>query len=228
MSNSSLFRTTLVTPTLAIAALLAATFSSATAMAATLTLPPTADAFIRTGQTIVTTKNTTNVVMLVGTAQTAKDNMRGLLAFDLTNPALVGAKINNVTLTLKVNAADTGSEKADVALNLYPVKNTFSEGAVSWAYRNSANYWTTQGGDYGDLLASATANAGTVSPKQAVTFTDAKLTASVASLIGSPFSLLVKLAKEDTGQRSIFRFGTINGAPALQPVLTIDYTPAAK
>lgn len=212
----------------ATAALLVCATAGTTASAATLALPPTADAFIRSGQPIATTKNTTNIVLLVGSAQTAKDNMRGLLTFDLTNAALTGAKINSATLTLKVNAPDTGSEKADVTLNLYPVKTTFSEGAVSWVHRNSANYWTAQGGDYGDLLASVTANAGTVAAKQTVTFTDAKLTDNVASSTGSTFTVLIKLAKEDSGQRSIFRFGTINGVAALQPVLTIDYTPAAK
>lgn len=198
------------------------------ANAATLSLAPTADAFIRTGQTIVTTKNTTNVVLLVGTTKTDDDRMRGLLNFDLANPALAGARINGATLTLKVNSPDAGSENRDVVLNLYPIKNTFSEGGVSWVHRNGSNYWATPGGDYGPLLASATANAGAVAARQPVTFADASLTGHVAASLGGSLTLLLKLAVEDAGQRSVFRFGTINGTAALRPMLTIDYTPAAR
>jgi hypothetical protein len=194
--------------------------------AATLTLAPTADAFIRTGQ-FVGTKNTTNVVMLVGATQTANDAMRGLLTFDLTDPVLSGAKINRVTLVLKIHAPDTGGENRDTAIDLHPVAASFTEGGVSWDHRSGSQYWSAKGGDYSSVIATSTANAGTVVTKHMVAFSDPRLTAKVGASLGGPVSFLLKLTDEESGRRDIFRFGTIQGAANLQPALLIDYTPAS-
>lgn len=201
-----------------------AIFSSA--MADTLTINPTADAFIRASQNASQTLNTTNVIFLVGDTTTANDYLRGLLSFDLSSSALVGATINSVTLTLKINSADASSAGQDVILNLYSLTNTFSEGTVTWTQRNGSSTWTTPGGDYGDLLAGTTANAGTATAGQSVTFSGSDLTDYAISSVGGSLYLLIKLADEDTAQRNVFRFGTVNGTSAYYPVLTIDYTAA--
>lgn len=198
---------------------------AASAFGDTLALAPTADAFIRTGQ-ITGTKNTTNVVMLVGATQSGNDAMRGLLTFDLNAPALSGAKINRATLVLKIHAPDTGGENRDTVIALHPVAVSFTEGGVTWDHRSGSHYWSDKGGDYGSVLATATANAGTVVAKQSVAFSDARLTAKVGASLGGPLSFLLKLSDETAGKRDIFRFGTIQGAAALQPSLLIDYTPA--
>lgn len=214
-------------PTVRLLALVTGLALASSVFAGTLALSPTADAFIRTGQ-ITGTKNTTNVVMLVGATQSGNDAMRGLLTFDLNAPALAGAKINGATLVLKVHAPDSGGENRDTAIDLHPVAVSFTEGGVTWDHRSGSHYWSDKGGDYGPVIATATANAGTAIAKQIITFSDARLTAKVGASLGGTVSFLLKLADENSGKRDIFRFGTLQGAAALQPALLIDYTPARR
>jgi len=205
--------------TLGLSALVA--FSAASLPAATLVLNPTADGYIRASQSPSATNNTGNIIFLVGDTTTDNDFLRGVLAFDLSDPTLTGATINSATLTLVVQSSDTGdSENASVTLDLHELATSFDEASVSWT-----TPWTADGGDFGSVLASTSANASTVQPEDSLDFAGSALTDSVSGSVGGSFYLLAKLASEDA-VRNIFRFGSIDGNSAYRPTLTIDYTAA--
>lgn len=218
-------QTTLRTLGLSAIIALAGTSLSAT----TLVLNPTGDGYIRASQSAGTatgkTQSTTNQIFLVGDTTTADDFLRGVLAFDLSDSALVGATINSVTLKLVVASTDTGtSENVSVTLNAHKLTSSFEEASVSWFDRATGNAWTTPGGDFGSALASASANAATVSANDNISFSAPGLTSGATDSVGGSLYLLIKLATEDTAARNIFRFGTSEATSTFLPTLTIDYT----
>lgn len=195
--------------------------------AATLTLNSAADGYIRANQTTGDTKNTTNTVFLVGDTTNPSDYLRGVLSFDLNAPALEGATINSVTLTLKIGSPDGGgSANASATINLHQLAASFDEGTADWTNRSAGTPWSTPGGDYGAVLANTSANASTAQTGNDVVFSGAGLTNAALSSVGGTFYLLVKLNAEDN-VRNIFRFGSGEGSSTYYPALVIDYTAAA-
>ena len=163
-----------------------------------------------------------NIIFLVGDTTNTNDFLRGVLAFDLSDPTLTGATINSATLTLVVQSSDTGgSVNASVTLDLHELATAFDEASVSWT-----TPWTSDGGDFGSVLASASANASTVQPGDSLDFAGSALTDSVSGSVGGSLYLLTKLASEDDAARNIFRFGSIDGVSSFRSTLTIDYTAA--
>lgn len=188
--------------------------------ASTLILTPTDDSLIRAGFT-----NQDGGLVLVGDTTTANDFLRGAFAFNLTSPLLTGATINSVTLTLTIDARDTGgSANETVTLNLHQLSASFTNGGVTWTSRDGTNNWTTPGGDFGGVLASDSANADTVNANDTVDFTSAALASAAESAIGGSIYFLAKLDVEND-TRNIFRFKASNLAGSGKPTLTIDYIP---
>lgn len=201
------------------------------ASAAILALNPVADGYIRASQNAGQTNNLTNHIFLVGHTSATDDELRGVLSFDLNDPALAGATINSVTLTLYVQSTDDGSEAGLDTLNLAQLTESFVEGSVTWTSRDGTNNWTTAGGTSGSVLATATADSNTVVPGTPLIFSS--IAGNALALSGGVLNLVVSVANPDSS-RDIFRIASrtplnTNNNPAADwvPVLTIDYTPAA-
>lgn len=220
----------LASPRSLAAALTAAFVLPAAASAAVLVLSPEADGFIRASQSAAQTNNAGNVIFLVGDVSET-DVLRGVLSFNLNDPALIGATINSVTLTLNLNGPDTGTSfNAVETIELLRLTESFTEAGATWTSRNGATNWTTAGGTFATpALATTTANPSTSVKGADVVFSSAEFATSVAGSVGQNIDLLLKLATVDAN-RSVFRFVSQESATpdaALRPVLTIDYTPAA-
>lgn len=84
--------------------------------ASTLMLYPTADSFIRS--TAATTNNGTTGNILIGDTTTTNDFLRGVFAFDLSDPLLTGQTITGATLTLTISAVSGTNQNATVTLDL--------------------------------------------------------------------------------------------------------------
>jgi hypothetical protein len=212
-------------PLLILAATLAGT---QLASADTLVLSPTDDSTIR----LNTVNQGGNQALIVGDTlpnpPTNSELIRTALAFDLSNPALAGATINSVTLTLSVRTVDGTSVNAPVTIDLHQLASSFTNLGVTWTSRDGTNNWTTPGGDISGVLASLSANPRTVTLAQSLVFSGASLTSAAQSAAGGSFYLLAKLAVEDTADRNVFQFASNDNTTATpKPVLTIDYTPAA-
>ncbi len=201
--------------------------------AATLTLGPTHDATIRSDQTGV---NTNTNLLLVGDAGTA--NLRSLLSFDLSNPDLVGATINSVTLTLTLNDGSendgAGNESAGglLTINLNLLDSAFTESGVTWNTTNGSTAWTTAGGAFSTLLSSASGDLDVATTGSTFNFASSgDFVSAVTTSVGGTgiLNLMVKLNDETATNRNVFRFTSSepNAVPAgYAPVLTIDYTAA--
>ncbi|MDQ8193641.1 DNRLRE domain-containing protein [Coraliomargarita sp. SDUM461004] len=205
-----------------LAALLAALASLPMVVSAeTLDLVASADGFIRTGQIVDNVQDTTEANLLLVGNVSASDELRGFLQFDLSDPLLTGATINSVTLTLTIGGGDSSSVDGVDTLNLYQTNTAFTEGGAQWD-----TPWTTDGGDLDALVASATADAGTVITGDTVSFSGGTLDTAVFNTIGGSIGLILSVDSIDAA-RSIFRFTsrTPVGNPASYvPVLSIDYT----
>ena len=154
-------------PKSSLAALILASLAlPAIASAETLSLVSTGDGYIRASQDASGTNNSSNVLFLVGNTS-ATDEMRGLLQFDLSDDALIGATINSVTLTLTIDGADASSVDGIDTLSLYQVTESFTEAAVTWTSRDGTNNWTNAGGTFDTpALTSTTADAGSATAAQ--------------------------------------------------------------
>ena len=200
------------------------------ASAARLILAPTADTFIRS-DTPDTNQGASNLI-IVGDTATADTALRGLLSFNLAQPALTGATIQGVELQLTISGRDTasgGSLNAAHTLRLHPLGESYAENSATWINRLASTPWSQPGGTWQTtILASATANPGTVNAGDLVAFRGPALTEAVAAAAraGAGLDLLVKLATEDA-VRSVFRFDS-RGSASAQPLLIIDYTAAAE
>lgn len=161
---------------------------------------------------------------------------RGLIEFDLSSIA-PGSQINSVSLTLWVTQ---GLNNQGQTISLFPLLAVWGEGSSStaggagapaappdatWFYAQLAtNPWTTAGGDFG-ALASATA---TIAPGgTSLTWTGSGLVQDVQSWVdGTTANFGWLLRGNETLGGTARGFGTHeNPNSALQPVLSIDYTP---
>lgn len=203
--------------------LVAALASAQIAYAATLVLGVNDNSSIRESQT----NQGSSQILFAGDTTTANDYLRSAVAFDLNNPALIGATITSATLTLTVRGSDTSSENATITLNLHELTSSFTNDGVTWSSRNGTDNWTTGGGDFGAALASATGNPRTATSGSTVNFSSAGLASAAQDAIGGTFYLLAKSAVENNTARNLFQFASsrnvINSSPG--PVLTIEYIP---
>lgn len=165
----------------------------------------------------------TNGNILIGTTSTADDFIRGLFSFDLTDPDLVGATINSVSLTFTFTRDDPTSENATETIELFNLTSAYTETAATWTQRTSVDNWTTPGGDFSGLVTSADANPTTVSDGSTLVFGGSGLQSIVESSIGGSVNFLGKLANEDN-TRSIFFIDAGRNGNVSPPVLSIDYT----
>lgn len=194
-----------------------------TASADVLSLSPMADGFIRSTQSAQACRNISNNTFLIGSTAQPGDTLRGVVAFDLNAPELKDATILNARLVVDIKDRDVsggGSVSMDRIVELRPLSVSFDEATVDWLSSASGTPWALVGGDFGEPLATVTANPATVAPKQSLTFESDALTQAVQTALGGKISLLLKLATENT-QRGIFRFQS--GSPRL----ILEYTPAA-
>ena len=208
-------------------ALLAGVFVATPAFAARLILAPVADTFVRTDQPDM--GNGANPLLIVGDTATPDTALHGLLAFDLSHPALAGATVHDVALELTVNGRDTasgGSLDATHVLDLHALTESFVENSATWLTRDGIVPWRTSGGSFSpQALASASANPGRVNAGDVVSFTGDRLREAVDAALSDDgrLDLLLKLAVEDS-IRSVFRFDSRASASA-PPRLVVDYTP---
>lgn len=199
--------------------------AAASVSAATLHLGVSGDSYVR--RTAGSANYGSDPLLFVADTATTNDGMRTLLSFDLSSPALVGATINGVTLTMYIHSPDTGTSLAGAqTIQVYQLNNSFSEGTVTWGNSSGGAYNSTK------LLSSAAGDASTVVANQQFVFATSENFQGVVSTLASEaksLNLLLRLATEDTS-RSVFRFSAGSGAglsaPAYRPQLTIDYTPA--
>ena len=164
--------------------------------------------------------------MYVGQTTTANDYLRGILSFNLSDPVLAGATIEEVTLTLTVIRADGDSESDTVTLDLHELTQSYAYTEVTWDNYATGQAWTNPGGDYSStVLASTSANPAEVVDRQAIEFTDAALTSAVSSNIGDTLDLIAKLSNEGTDQlRRLFLLRSSAGTSDYKPVLSITYS----
>jgi hypothetical protein len=193
-------------------------------LADSLTLPVSADSFLRATQA----DNGRSSRVILGTTVTPNDALRSVLAFQLDHYFLEGAIIHSVELQLRVSERDTyngGSVDQAVQLDLHVLDADFEEDEVDWFERTSRDNWMTPGGDYQSVIASVVANPGTVNAGDLITLSSEALTEqTINSLQGDgSLNLLCKLADEG-GSRSVFRFNSFESGP-LPIALVIDYTP---
>lgn len=214
--------------------LAALAIAAAPASAATLNLIAAYDAHIRGASATVNNNYGNDTLVLIGDTTTANDFIRGAFAFDLSDPALAGATINSVTLTLTIASRDTangGSANAAMTINLHELSSAFIETGVSWNNRQAGTAWGTAGGDFGSVISSTSANAATVNAGDSLVFSGLDLTSAVSDSVSGTFFVLAKLGLESASDRNIFRITSTESTAGTNgvsyPVLSIDYTPAA-
>ena len=135
-----------------------AALSAGPLSAAVLTLTPSADNVIRADQP--TNNFNTGPLLVLGDTGTAA--LRNVFAFDLSaHSELAGATINSVTLTLTIFDRDGTSANENVTVELRQLNRAFTGSGVNWNVSSTGNNWDTPGGDFGSVIASITANAGT-------------------------------------------------------------------
>ncbi|MGE9267061.1 MAG: DNRLRE domain-containing protein [Verrucomicrobiales bacterium] len=194
------------------------------ASGATLTLIPSQDTYIRATEGAKGGNN----IFLVGDTTNTDDFLRGLLSFDLSDPALSGVTITGVELVLTAES-DASSVDATVNLDLHSLTAAYDELNATWFSRDGTNNWASAGGDFdAAALASVSTNAGTIATDDTLTFSSVDLTAAVQGAIGGNLDTLLKLRNEDATSRNIFRFIAENAvAPqdGKEAKLIITYVP---
>lgn len=196
-----------------------AVLSGPIAAAATLTLTSTADSYIRASQS----NEGDNNLVLIGDTTNTDDFLRGVFAFDLNNTALTADPviINSATLTLTSDRIDSSSQDASIVIDFHELSASFTESGVTWFSRNGADNWSSPGGDFGAVLASASANPTSIGVGTEVDWSSAALASAAETAVGGSFHLIGKLNIEDDSQRNVFFFESTG---ASQPRLTLDYT----
>ena len=206
------------------AAILAAVLAGASiASAATLDIDVGANTTIRESAT----NQGASQILFAGDTTTSGDFLRSAVAFDLSAPELVGATINSATVSFFVRGADSSSENATITLDLHQLSSSFTNDGATWLSRDGTNDWTTAGGDFGGVLASASGNPRTASAGDSVAFSGASLASAVEAAVGGDIHLLVKSGVEGGANRNLFQFASTRNLvnSATGPVLSIDYTP---
>lgn len=165
-----------------------------------------------------------NPLMLVGDVA-ANGALRGLLSFDLAAPVLDGATIRRVSLRLRIDGPDQGSEGAVNHLDLHALTEPFAERKATWREREAGVAWSAAGGTSTvAVLARVSENPKEAKSGKIVVFEGPALTAAVANARGGPLNLLLKVSDEDA-VRGVFRFNARGSAAG--PQLVIDYASPA-
>lgn len=208
-----------------------ATLMATAASAATLTLTPTADTFVRSDNA-ATTGGGAASELLVGQLS-ATQAMHAVLSFDLS-AIPEGATINSVSLVMRQSSEDGSSVISTVTLELHALTQTFVEGQTSWSNRATGTAWATAGGSFdSEVLSLASVR---TRPSQAPVLalpadqTWASTSGFVAAVQsaadgGNSIGFLFKDANEANAGRELIKFFSKEGANA--PQLIIDYTVAA-
>ncbi len=200
---------------LAFLGLIASASLATSTQAATLTLNPTADTYLRGGSSDQSWGGATE--LLISNHATVGP-FTGLFRFDLSSLPTSGISIDSVTLTLKSNANGSGTS---VTMNVYQLAsanadwiegalngvNSGTEGSAAW--NNKANFtsgpnaaldtpWAgsvgarTAGTDYTNtLLASYTGDASTAGTSNLVFTSQASISSTVLSSAGGNLNLWI-------------------------------------
>ncbi|MFA6962561.1 MAG: DNRLRE domain-containing protein [Opitutaceae bacterium] len=206
------------------------TLMSAAASAATLTLNPTADTFVRADST-TSTAGAAAAELLVGQL-TSTQAMHGLLSFDLSSIP-VDATINSVSLVMRQSTEDGSSLITTVTLELHLLTQTFVENQATWNNRVTGTAWTTAGGTFDSAVLSSVSVS--VRPSQAsLTLPLDQTWASSSDFVSAvqsaadgsnSIAFLLKDANETNAGRELVKFYSKEGSSA--PQLIIDYTAAS-
>lgn len=203
--------------------------ATTTTSAAVVNIDALADTYIRESEP--TTNRSTQVRLLVGHTASSADEFNGLLKFDLSDPQLVGATINAVTLTVTTDNDDSGSSTAST-LQVYESLTNWDSTQTTWNNATNLTTWDTAGSegagnDYvNTLLASLTATPsqfGSNGGDSLALNSEAAFATAVADNIGGVLSLL--LIVPDSQNRSVWFLESIESGNA--PRLSIDFTPAS-
>jgi hypothetical protein len=178
--------------------------------------------------------------MLIGYQSGGVLQIRSVLAFDLSSiPA--GSTLDSITLTLTVNNTGNGTISGLGAIEIHEIipngvaANNMVENQVSFSLWKTGSSWTTAGGDFGGVLASAVVIDGDADNSfdngEKATFASSAawlVAAQSAFDTGQPLELILfsPTAEGTTGASNFARFGSDGaGTAANRPQLTINYTP---
>lgn len=163
---------------------------------------------------------------------------RALVKFDLSQVP-VGATINSVTLTMRVNRTQTST---NIPVSLHKANSQWGQGNsgagpdgggqgesaqandATWTMRlYPATAWATSGGDF-TAAASATSNVG--AQNTSPTWTSTQMATDVQNWVANPASNFGWLIKSnETGSKNVKRFSSLEGGTVAQrPTLSVTYT----
>jgi len=207
-----------------------ATLMAAAASAATLTLNPIADTFVR-ADSASSTAGAAASELLVGQLNSTQA-MHALLSFDLSSIP-VNATINSVSLVMVQSSEDGSSANTTITLELHLLTQAFVESQASWNNAATGTAWTTAGGTFDSTVLSTVDVRARPSQTPAITLpvnqtwaSTNNFVAAVQSAAGGSNSIafLLKDANETNTGRELIKFFSKEGATA--PRLIIDYTVA--
>jgi hypothetical protein len=162
---------------------------------------------------------------------------RGLMSFDIAGNIPAGSTITGVTLTLSVISAPIGNPPQTVSLHraladwgegtsFFPGGQgaNATPGDATWLHTFfNTNLWSVPGGEFTPAASAAIS----VGSSGTVTWgSTAQMVADVQAWLDSPQSNFGWLIRgNEAVQQTARRFGSHEALPALQPVLTVQYTP---
>jgi hypothetical protein len=209
----------------------AAALMTGAVSAATLTLNPTADAYLRTDQPTSPSPNPGTATELLVGQVSSTTAMRALLSFDLSSIP-VNATVNSVSLVMVQSSEDAGSNTT-ITLELHLLTQAFVESQAAWNNAATGTPWTTAGGTFDSAVLSAINVS--VRPSQVPYSLPVNQTwASTSSFVSAvqsaadgsnSIAFLFKDVNETNTGRELIKFFSKEGTTA--PQLTIDYTVAA-
>lgn len=209
----------------------ASTLMAGAVSAATLTLNPTADTFVR-ADSATSTAGGTAAEMLVGQLNSTQA-MHALLSFDLSSLP-VNATINSVSLVMVQSSEDGSSGNTTITLELHLLTQAFVESQASWNNAATGTPWTTAGGTFDSTVLSTVDVRTRPSQTPVITLPVSQTWASTVNFVSAvqsaadgsnSISFLFKDANEANVARELIKFFSKEGTTA--PQLTIDYTVAA-
>lgn len=183
--------------------------------------------------------NGAGTAMFAGRNSQATDSIRrAVISFDVAGALPAGATIDGVTLELSNSAANIG----DQTLGIHRLLGDWGEGPsaagggggsggpaapgdATWLHTfYDTDLWTTPGGDFDSVISAATIVGG---PGTYTWASTAQLIADVQLFLDDPalnFGWIMLGNENEPGTAK--KFATREESdPALQPVLTVDYTP---
>jgi MYXO-CTERM domain-containing protein len=199
-----------------------------TTQAATITVGSNGVAGTPTGVTVETwirSDNTTtaqsNNFQFVGSLA-GGDDLRGLFAFDLSDPALDGVTINSVTVTIYQSETETGATGTPGS---YDLDLTALAGSV-----NNSSTWNSASGLYDSTLVSITGDPTSVTQNAEFTFNSSSALVSYVqdALVSDTVQFGLKSDDlEALNERNFFAFGRTSTEPTTgtSASITITYVP---